>query len=133
MLRWITVKFRRQGFGLVRCRLYTRVLIILIEHLLVPLHRRLHERACRFGLFGQISIESSLITDGSSYVDILRVRFRVVAMLRRVDRLVSGIRVLVSLLLRLRGESNSVLIEFVRAQGCLLLLSHPITSCSRSI
>ena len=54
-------------------------------------------------------------------------------MIRRVDRLVSGIRVLLSLLLRLRGEGNSVLIEFVRAQGCLLLLSHPITSCSRSI
>ena len=101
--------------------------------MLIPLHRRLHERACRLGLFRHISIESSLITDGSSYVDILRVRFRVIAMLRRVDRLVSGIRILMSLLLRLRGEGNSVLMEFVRAQGGLLLLSHPITSCSRSI
>lgn len=133
MLGRITVKFWRQGFGLVRCWLHTRVLIILIEHLLITLHRRLHERTCRLSLFGQISIISSLIIDGSSYVDVLRVRFGVVAMFRRVNRLVSGIRVLLSLLLRLRGEGNSVLIEFIRAQRCLLLLSHPITSCSRSI
>ena len=133
MLGRITVKFWRQGFGLVRCRLHTRVLIILIEHLLITLHRRLHERTCRLSLFGQISIISSLIIDGSSYVDVLRVRFGVVAMFRWVNRLVSGIRVLLSLLLRLRGEGNSVLIEFIRAQRCLLLLSHPITSCSRSI
>ena len=133
MLSRITVKSRRQGFGLVRCRLHTRVLEILIEHLLIPLHRRLHIRGCRLSLFRQISIKSTLITDRNSYVDILRIRFRVVTMLRRVDSLVSRIRVLMSLLLRLWGECNSVLIIFVWTQGCLLLLSHPITSCSKCI
>ena len=101
MLGRITVKFWRQGFGLVRCRLHTRILIILIEHLLIPFHGRLHEGGCRVGLFWQISIKSSLIFDSGSYVDILRVRVRVVSMLRRVNRLVSRIRVLMSLLLRL--------------------------------
>ena len=45
MLRWMAVELRRQRLRLVWCRLYARVLVILIEHLLVAFYRRLHEGA----------------------------------------------------------------------------------------
>ena len=73
-----------------------------------------------------------MITDGSTHVDVLRIRVGVIAVLRGVHRLVPGVIAILGLL-GLRCQSNSVLVEFVGTQRSLLLLSHPVTRCPMGV